>query len=180
MTPLGRIPCAIVQDVFLYWCYRVVVVPRKDEPLDIDCMDHNFIRLAVFALPNNIDFRLYWAIWNGSNRFDALGSKWASMTDCTGLNQESALGTRNTRELWLLDQGQGVLPRPRVLVKSLNPLPRVWLEYAWILTTRPQAQAWKEASKPALHAFRAVRRGKLFGQEGKKFFWIYISKRRYQ
>ena len=36
---------------------------------------------------------------------------------------------------------------------------------------RPQAQAWKEALEPTLHAFRAVRQGKLIRKEGNQFFW---------
>lgn len=36
---------------------------------------------------------------------------------------------------------------------------------------RPQAQAWREALEPTLHAFRAVRQGKLVRKEGNQFFW---------
>ena len=62
-----------------------------------------------FSTPN-------WAIENGPIRFHALGRKWASMIDCTGLNQESALRTSNVCELWVLDEGQTVLPQHCVLV----------------------------------------------------------------
>lgn len=62
MTPLSRLQSVIDQDVFPDWCRRVVVnaflVPQKEEQLNIGCMYHNFISLAVFGLPSNIDFRL--------------------------------------------------------------------------------------------------------------------------
>ncbi len=62
MTLLGRLPSAMDQDVFPDWRCRVVVeahlVPQKKEPLDMGCMYHNFISLAVFGLPSNIDTRL--------------------------------------------------------------------------------------------------------------------------
>ena len=50
------------QDVFPNWCRRVVVkacpISQKEEPIDIGYMYHNFISVAVFRLPNNIDIRL--------------------------------------------------------------------------------------------------------------------------
>lgn len=76
MTPLGRLPNAMDQDGFPDWCRRVVVkayiVPQKGEPLDIGCMYHNFISLAVFSLSSNIDFRLR-VEPPGTARFDLIG-----------------------------------------------------------------------------------------------------------
>lgn len=75
MSPLGRLESAMDQNVFLYRCCRVVgkilLAPKKKEPLNKGCMDHNFISLAVFVLPDNVDLR-FRIEPSGMTRFDFL------------------------------------------------------------------------------------------------------------
>lgn len=47
------------------------------------------------------------------------------MTDCTGLNQEPALGATKMCELRFVDKDQDILHRHRLVVESSNPLSRV-------------------------------------------------------
>lgn len=178
MTPFSHLQSAIELNIFRCWCCWVVIEVllklKEAKPLDIGRMDHKFIRLVVFVLPSNIDLRLRVDPF-GISRFDFM--RW----DANEIPRPIAWVWIRRRP-WKLEHTWAVIAcaisgscyldirlwwSPRILYHLM------WLEFAWILTMRPHAQAWKEALEPALHAFRSIRQGGLFEKKATNLLGLY-------